>query len=118
MTRPQGFDVRVAPEVERVVGELALRRGKSMDDARWISAAQDRLARSGTRAEGAKKLRALDLWEIRAGRYRLFFCLVPRTNLIAVGAVLAKSSRRIRMAQLKRVERNVHSWRDRLELGR
>jgi len=85
-----------------------------MDDARWISAAQDRLARNGTRAEGTKKLRALDLWEIRAGQFRLFFCPVPGQRVLAVGSVVVKSSRRIKMAKLQQIERAVHRWRDTL----
>ena len=61
-----------------------------------------------------KKLRSLDLWEIRVGRHRLFFCLVPGTNQLAVGALLEKTSRRIEMARLRQIEREVHRWRDAL----
>jgi hypothetical protein len=118
MTRRKGFDVCVAPQVERHIRRLAQHGGAAADDARHLLAAQDRLALNGTRADGVKKLRALDLWEIRAGRYRLFFCLVPRSNLLAVGVVLAKTSRRIRMARLKRIELEVHQWRDELERER
>ena len=112
MTRHRGFDVRVSPEVEAQIREWA-RTQRS--DARKVIDAQDRLAREGTRAPGAKKLQGLDLWEIRAGRFRVFFCLVPRTNQLAIGAVLAKTARRIRMAKLKRVEREVHRWREESE---
>ena len=114
MTRPRRWDVRISPVVEEQVRELARKAGDSMNDARRISAAQDRLARNGTRASGVKKLRSLDLWEIRAGRHRLFFCLVPGTNQLAVGALLEKTSRRIEMARLRRTERDVHRWRDAL----
>ena len=118
MTRQEGFDVRVAPAVADQVRALALRSGDPADDARRIYAAQDRLARNGTRAEGVRKLRSLDLWEIRAGRYRLFFCLVPGTRRLAVGAPQAKTSGRIRMATLRQIELDVHRWRDRLGSAR
>jgi hypothetical protein len=114
MTRPQRWDVRIAPDVEEQVRALARRSGDSMNDARRISVAQDRLAYGGTRASGVKKIRSLDLWEIRAGRHRLFFCLVPGTNQLAVGALFEKTSRRIEMARLRQIEREVHRWRDAL----
>ena len=63
----------------------------------------------------AKKLKSLDLWEIRAGDARLFFCLVPGTQQLAVGAMVVKTVRRLPMTQLKRIERACHRWRHVLE---
>lgn len=118
MTRHEGFDVRLAPEVVRAIRELTRQSGKAVDDVRRIYAAQDALRRTGTRAAGVKKLRSLETWEIRAGRYRLFFCRLPGTRVIAVGAVVVKSSRRIRMARLRQIERRVQAWRRELEEDR
>ena len=91
-----------------------LTRGAPSADMRRVWAAQERLARAGTRAKGARKLRSLDLWEIRAGQFRLFFCPVPGQRVLAVGSVVVKSSRRIKMAKLQQIERAVHRWRDTL----
>lgn len=115
MTRHRGFDVWVAPNVTEVIRDMAGQPGTVADDARRIRAAQRRLAISGTRAVGARKLRSLDLWEIRAGRYRLFFCPVPGRAQITVGALVLKTSRRLRSAKLQSIERMVHRWRDEVE---
>ncbi len=70
------------------------------------------MARSGTRATGAKKLRSLDLWELRIGAYRAYFCRVPGTPVLAVGVLEVKKTKKLRMTQLKAIERKVHQWRD------
>ena len=75
----------------------------------------ERLGREGPRATGAKKLRGLDLWEIRFEDHRAFFRLVPRTNMIAVGFAQAKKSSRIHMRRLAHIERVVTAWSDELE---
>ena len=112
MTRHRGFDVRVAPQVEQQLLRLAQRPGHSMVESRRIRAALLLLESMGTRASGTKKMKSLDLWEIRAGRYRLFFALVPGTSRIAVGALIAKDAQRIKMTRLKLIECKVHQWRD------
>jgi len=78
----------------------------------------ERLRREGTRAHGAKKLKDLDLWEIRAHDWRAFFVPLSRGNRIAVGAILTKRSQRIRMRKLKHIERVVHHWSDEVEASR
>lgn len=110
MTRPRGFDVRVAPEVLEVLERSRDHRER----VRFLSAV-DRLALHGTRAPGAKKLISLDLWEVRYGDSRAFFCPVPGTRKLAVGAVLRKKSRKLAMSHLRAAERSVHRWRSRLE---
>lgn len=117
MTRHQRFDVRVAPPVLEAVAGISLgvpqtRRARAFADA------MERLRREGTRAHGAKKLKGLDLWEIRADEWRAFFVPVPRGRRIAVGAILAKRSRRVRMSRLKHIERVVHDWSDQVEADR
>lgn len=117
MTRPQGFDVRVAPEV------LARYEGRSKGarrsrDARSFADAMERLRREGTRATGAKKLKGFDLWEIRADDQRAFFRPVPRSNRIAVGYVLTKTTRRLWSSRLRHIERIVGQWCDALEGSR
>ncbi len=77
-----------------------------------------RLEREGTRAEGAKKLKGLDLWEIRYESHRAFFRLVPGSDIIAVGFVQTKKSNRIQMRRLRHIERVVRAWSDELEAGR
>ena len=114
MTRHQRFDVRVAPEVEKRMLDLAERSGAARVESRHIRAALLLLGSMGTRAHGAKKLKSLELWEIRAGRHRLFFTLVPGTRRLAVGALIAKDARRIGMTRLKLIERKVHLWRDKV----
>jgi len=115
MTRHRTFDVRVAPDVEQAVRAMAHRPGTASTDAKHVLAAQQRLAAFGTRANGAKKLRSLALWEIRAGRQRIFFCPVPGTRRLAVGALIVKSTSRLRTAKLKAIEHEVHRWRDELK---
>jgi hypothetical protein len=84
-------------------------------DARAFASAMGRLGRAGTRATGVKKLKGLDLWEIRFANRRAFFRLVPNTNLIAAGFVQVKKSGRIRMSRLMHIERVVRKWSDELE---
>lgn len=115
MARHRGFDIRLAPKVEEQVRELARRH---QGEVRQLIGAQDRLAREGTRAPGVKRLSSLDLWEVRAGRTRLYFCPVRGTNQLAVGAMAVKTTKRLRMARLKDIERSVHHWRAELEAAR
>lgn len=110
MTRHEGFDVRVAPEVYESI-ELT----RDPREAAAFFDAVDRLARHGTRASGAKKLKGLDLWEIRFRDSRAFFDLVPGKRVIAVGAVTSKKSRRLRMSRLRVIEQQVQRWRRLLE---
>jgi hypothetical protein len=77
-----------------------------------------RLRYEGTRAEGAKKLNGLDLWEIRFESHRAFFRLVPHSRTVAVGFVQTKKSKRIPMRRLRHIERVVRAWSDELEAGR
>ena len=77
-----------------------------------------RLRREGTRAAGARKLKGLDLWEIRFEDHRAFFRLVPRGHIIAVGYMQAKKSKRIPMRRLRHIERVVSAWSDELEANR
>ncbi len=73
------------------------------------------LSISGTRATSVKKLRALDLWEIRVGDRRAFFCPVRGTSILAVGALEPKRAKRFRMTKLRAIEQRVHRWRDAME---
>jgi hypothetical protein len=66
---------------------------------------------------GVKKLKGLDLWEIRVGTFRAYFCLVPGSGEVAVGALLEKKTGRHRPAELKTIEARVHRWRDDVEVG-
>ena len=112
MTRHQGFDVRVAPEVEDV-----LRRSESSGTSlrgRFLVEAE-RLAAFGLRSRSARKLRGLDLWEARVGDHRAFFRLVPGTRTIAVGALVSKRTRRLRMDKLRAIERQVRTWENELK---
>ena len=113
MSRPSGWSVRVSPDVDDAILAVA-RRDSSARLVTDVLAGFDRLARSGTRATGVKKLRSLDLWEIRLGDYRAYFCPVPGTDLLAVGVLEAKRTRRLRMERIKTIERKVHGWRDSL----
>ncbi len=110
MTRHDAYDVRVAPEVLEQI-----ERSRDPRELVRFFDALDRLSRQGTRAPSAKKLESLDLWEVRYGDRRAFFCLVPGTTMLAVGAVLVKRSRKLRMSRLRAAERSVHRWRRRLE---
>jgi hypothetical protein len=109
MTRRQGFDVRVAPEVE-----AALLQGHPRLSAKF-TVEMRRLREYGTRSRSAKKLRGLDLWEARVADHRAFFRLIPGTRTIAVGALVAKRRKRLRMDKLRVIERQVHRWES--ELG-
>lgn len=62
-----------------------------------------------------KKLRGLDLWEMRTGDHRAFFCPVRGTNLLAVGAFGSKKTAKFKMTKLRAIERRVHHWGDNLE---
>jgi len=115
MTRHKEFDVRVAADVEQTIRAMARGVGGTATDARHLLAAQQRLAASGTRANGASKLRSLEIWEVRAGRCRLFFVPVPGTHWLAVGAIAVKTRRRLRMLKLESIERRVLRWRQELE---
>ena len=107
MTRHQRFDVRLAPEVAEAVCELAERPGAGAAQARRLRTAIWHLSVEGTRASGAKKLRSLDLWEIRVGDYRVFFCPVRRTKQVAVATMLTKTVRRLPMRRQKHIEAKV-----------
>ena len=115
MTRHQGFDVRVAPEVERELKDLAHGHGHAAVDARRIRQAIQRLEAEGTWANGVRKMQSLALWELRAGDYRLFFCQLRGTRRLAVGAMARKSRQRLPMRHLKRIETEVRRWREELE---
>ena len=112
MTRHQGLDVRVAPEVRQLLRRSA--RSDARLQGRFITQMR-RLGTSDTRARSAKKLVALDLWEVRIGSHRAFFCPVPGSRRIAVGALVFKDAQKLRMAKLRAIERQVHQWRDRLK---
>jgi hypothetical protein len=109
MTRHQGFDVRVAPEVE-----AALLRGDPQLHARF-TVEMRRLREHGTRSRSAKKLHGLDLWEVRIADHRAFFRRIPGTRTIAVGALVVKRRKRLRMGKLRVIERQVRRWEN--ELG-
>ena len=114
MSQPVSWQVRASPDVEQVIRQVA--RGRA--SARLVAdyrAGLDQLARSGTRANGVKMLRSLELWEVRMGEYRAFFCPVPGTGVIAIGALVAKRTGKLRMKRLRTIERRVHRWRDELE---
>ena len=108
MTRPQGFDVRVAPDV---VDVLSSRRA-CVGLAQQFGQAMRRLEQFGTRATGAKKLAGLDPWEIRAGEHRAYFCPVPGKRVLAVGALIPKKAKRHRSARLLVITARVHRWRE------
>ena len=110
MTRLEGFDVRVAPEVWSAL------RGLDRSDPGFRSrfvAEMRRLKANGTRARSAKKLSGFELWEMRVGNYRAFLSPVPGSRRIAVGALVGKDSRRLRAQALRTIEREVHRSRDR-----
>ena len=107
MTRHQRFDVRVAPEVVEVLSS----RKASASLSQQFGQAMRRLEQFGTRATGAKKLAGLNLWEIRAGEYRAYFCPVPGKRVLAVGALVPKKAKRHRSARLSSIETRVHRWR-------
>jgi hypothetical protein len=111
MTRHQRFDVRVAPEVERVLSE-ADRSGTPLR-ARFLTQ-MDRLAANGTDARSVKKLTNHELWEVRAGSYRAFFRPVLGTRTIAVGVLAAKRTKRLSAVRLRIIERQVQTWVDEL----
>lgn len=113
MTRRPHFDVRIPPAVRRLVDP-----GDSGHGARRASHffdGMDRLSIEGTRAAGVKKLKGREVWEMRLGDRRAFFCLVPGTRIIAVGALSTKKSRRLSSNRLRVIERAVHAWRTALE---
>jgi hypothetical protein len=114
MTRHQGWDVHVAPDVPAAIDEGAAKSERTKRRAAFAGA-MDRLGRQGTRTNGVKKMKGLDLWELRIGDTRVFFIRVTRSNLIAVGAIATKRSRRMRMSRLQHIERVVHEWGDRVE---
>jgi hypothetical protein len=114
MTRPQRWDVRIAPDVEEQVRALA-RRDPHARFVADIKSAMALMIVSGTRATGVKKLRGLDLWEIRISDHRAFFCPVRGTSVLAVGALEAKKTEKFKMTRLRAIERRVHHWRDNLE---
>lgn len=116
MTRHVRFDVRVSPLVLATLKRDAS-RAPHAGHAGFASAMR-RLRREGTRAAGTKKLKGLDLWEIRFDSHRAFFRLVPRGGIIAVGFVQEKKSSRIPMRRLRHIERAVRAWTDELEAGR
>jgi hypothetical protein len=72
------------------------------------------LTSQGTRASGAKKLKSMDLWEIRVGDYRAYFCLVSGTNELAVGAFAPKRTYKQSPRTMKGLEMKTHRWRDRV----
>ena len=104
--------------MERQILGLAQRPGEPSEEARRIRAVLLLLASMGTRANGARKLQSLELWEVRAGRHRLFFSPVPGTHKLAVGALIVKEVRRIKMSRLRHIEHKVHIWRDALRADR
>ena len=115
MTRHQEFDVRLSPDVERALDALAAAGGIGAADSRRAMRALRRLREEGVWARGVQRMRSLDLWEIRAGDYRLFFCPVPGTRRLAVGAMVRKTRQKLPMRQLKRVESRVRQWRAEVE---
>jgi hypothetical protein len=116
MTRHQGFDVRVAPDVLAALAGVPPGVPRTRI-ARAFAGAMDRLGHAGTHAAAAKKLKGLDLWEVRVEDRRVFFRPVARSNVIAVGFIATKRSRRLRMSRLKHIERAVRRWSDELEAG-
>jgi hypothetical protein len=111
MTRHQGFDVRVAPEVARVVRS----QKTPVILPQQFGRAMRRLEHYGTRAAGVRKLADMDLWDIRLGDHRAHFSPVPGTKVIAVGVVLTTKTKRHKRTELAAVESRVHRWRDTVE---
>ncbi len=112
MTRHEGCTVHVSRRVREQIRQLGQRHQRESHQA---TSALDRLARAGTRASGVSKLQGLDLWEIRAGQVRLFFCPVAGSHEVAVGAMTVKKTKRLRMTRLKHLESVVHGWRAEVE---
>jgi len=110
----KGWQVRVAPDVTEFVDGSARRHGDSLRLATRFHQAMSALASQGTRANGAKKLKSMDLWEIRVGDHRAYFCLVPDTNELAVGAFAPKRTRKQSPRTMKGLEMKTHRWRDRV----
>lgn len=114
MNPSPGWEVRISPDIDETLLGVARARA-STDLIAGFRGAMDLLARGGTRANGAKKLKSLDLWEIRVGDHRAYFSPVPGTTVLAVGALEAKKTRRLQSWKLKTIERKVRRWRDALE---
>jgi hypothetical protein len=114
---PPTWQVRVSVDIEDRMRGLARER-PSARLAADFRAALDRLATSGTRANGVKKLSSLQLWQVRIGDHRAFFDLVPGSRVIALGALVTKRRSRLDMKELMAVQRRVHRWRDELEAER
>jgi len=117
MRGPPTWQVRVSVDIEDRMRGLARKR-PSARLAADFRAALDRLAMSGTRANGVKKLSSLQLWQVRIGDHRAFFDLVPGSRVIALGALVTKRRSRLDMKELMAVQRRVHRWRDELEAER
>ena len=60
-------------------------------------------------------MQSLDLWELRAGDYRLFFSPVRGSQRLAVGSITRKARRKLPMRHLTRIEKQVHRWRAEVE---
>ena len=114
MTRHRRYDVRLSPEVEQALHPVRP-DPETAKRARRFFDAMDRLSDQGTRAGGVKKIQGSELWEMRLGDRRVFFCLVAGTRLIAVGAVVTKKTRKLRAGKLHSIENAVQAWRDALE---
>ena len=115
MTRHESFDVRVAPDVEEVLTALAASRGSAATDSQRLLRALRHLRDEGIWARNVQKMQSLDLWELRAGDYRLCFCPVRDSRRLAVGSVARKARRKLPMRQLKQIEKKVHRWRAEVE---
>lgn len=114
MSKPPGWEVRISPDIDETL--LGVARGRASSELiADFRGAMDLLARNGTRANGAKKLRSLDLWEIRVGDHRAYFCPVSGATVLAVGVLEAKNTKRLPSRKLKTIERKVHRWRDTVE---
>ncbi len=62
-----------------------------------------------------KRLKGLDLWEIRFENQRAFFQTVPHSRVIVVGFAQTKKSNRIPTRRLRHIERVVRARSDGLE---
>lgn len=107
MTPDALWTIELSPEVEKVLLESQQATGSRARLAVHLGHALDLLAANGPRANGAKRLNDLAMYEIRVQDHRLYFDTVPGGRTIAATVLAPKTTGRLPMKTYKIYERRV-----------
>lgn len=109
MTADAPWTIDLSPEVEQVILDSLKPRSTTVKLVAHLRHALDLLAANGPRANGAKKLNDLDMYQIRVDDHRLFFGIVPGLRTLAVTTLVPKTKGTVRNKTYETYEKRVQA---------